>query len=716
MASKKPIKKSTTKSSNKSRKTPKVEVLRPATKPARGSLPEAKKSDGYSAKDIQVLEGLKPVRKRPGMYIGSTGVAGLHHLIWEIVDNSIDEAMAGHATKVALVVHKDATITVEDDGRGIPVDKHPITKKSALETIMTTLHAGGKFGGGGYKVSGGLHGVGASVVNALSEWMRVEVGKDGRAYSQEYKRGEPITSVKQGDATKWTGTRVTWKADKEIFETVDNYSYKTIIDHLRQQAYLTKGVIVDVKDERSGESDHFKFDGGIKEYVTHLAGSKNKINEPPFYVDKQIKDHRVEISLQYTEDFNENLYAFANNIHNTEGGTHVVGFRAALTRTLNNYGKKNNLIKENGDALTGEDVREGLVAVLSVKLPNPQFEGQTKSKLGNTEIRTMVESVTNDYFGSYLEENPTQARRILNKVLLAARARLAARAARETVLRKGALEGMTLPGKLADCSERDPAKSELYIVEGDSAGGSAKQGRDRNFQAILPLRGKILNVERAQLDKMIANNEIKSLVIALGGGIGEQFDVDKIRYHRIIVMTDADVDGAHIRVLLLTFFYRYMRDIINRGYLYIAQPPLYSIKKGKEQWYVYSDEEKEKILERIKAADLEKKSLKVGKKGKTTDEETDVAVEGETAEGEEVTVEGGHKKIADIQRYKGLGEMNPEQLWSTTMDPERRTILQVTVESAAQADEIFSTLMGDDVAPRKKFIQDNAAAVANLDI
>ena len=520
MAPKKPIKKSTlaasrargqaTKPISKSRKTPKVEVLRKAAAPPRGNLPEAKKSDSYSAKDIQVLEGLKPVRKRPGMYVGSTGIAGLHHLIWEIVDNSIDEAMAGHATKITMVIHKDATITVEDDGRGIPVDKHPITKKSALETIMTTLHAGGKFGGGGYKVSGGLHGVGASVVNALSSWMRVEVGKDGRIYSQEYKQGEPITAVKQEGATKWTGTRVTWKADKEIFENVDDYDYKTVVDHLRQQAYLTKGVAVDILDERTGESDHFKFDGGIKEYVVHLAGNKNKINEPPFYVDKQIKDHRIEISLQYTEDFNENLYAFANNIHNTEGGTHVVGFRAALTRTLNNYGRKNNLIKENGDALTGEDVKEGLVAVISVKLPNPQFEGQTKSKLGNTEIRTMVESVMNDYFGSYLEESPTQARRILGKVLLAARARLAARAARETVLRKGALEGMTLPGKLADCSERDPANSELYIVEGDSAGGSAKQGRDRNFQAILPLRGKILNVERSQLDKMIANNEVKA--------------------------------------------------------------------------------------------------------------------------------------------------------------------------------------------------------------
>jgi len=715
MANKKSVKKSIAKPAHKS-KTPKVEVLRKAATPVSNNLPEAQKSDSYSAKDIQVLEGLKPVRKRPGMYIGSTGVAGLHHLIWEIVDNSIDEAMAGHATKVSMIIHQDSTITVEDDGRGIPVDKHPITKKSALETIMTTLHAGGKFGGGGYKVSGGLHGVGASVVNALSSWMRVEVGKGGKLYSQEYKQGEPITPVRQEGTTKWTGTRTTWKADKEIFENVDDYNYKTIVDHLRQQAYLTKGVIADILDERTGNSEHFKFDGGIKEYVIHLAGNKNKINEPPFYVDKQIKDHRIELSLQYTEDFSEDLYAFANNIHNPEGGTHVVGFRAALTRTLNNYGKKNNLIKEGGDALTGDDVREGLVAVVSVKLPDPQFEGQTKAKLGNTEIRTMVESVMNDYFGSYLEENPTQARRIINKVLLAARARLAARAARETVLRKGALEGMTLPGKLADCSERDASKSEMYIVEGESAGGSAKQGRDRNFQAILPLRGKILNVERAQLDKMIANNEVKSLVIALGGGIGEQFNVDNIRYHRIIIMTDADVDGAHIRVLLLTFFYRYMRDIIERGYLYIAQPPLYSIKKGKEQWYVYSDEEKETVLEKIRIADLEKKSTKAGKKAQAEEDEAEQAMEGESAEGEIVATESGSKKIADIQRYKGLGEMNPEQLWSTTMDPARRTMLQVTVDDAVKADEIFSTLMGDDVAPRKKFIQDNAAAVANLDI
>jgi len=720
MAKKKPIKKSTRKkpaklAAKKPRKSPKVEVLRHASKPRKDELPTAKRSDSYAAKDIQVLEGLKPVRKRPGMYIGSTGVSGLHHLIWEIVDNSIDEAMAGHATKISVVIRKDATIIVEDDGRGIPVDTHPVTKKSALETIMTTLHAGGKFGGSGYKVSGGLHGVGASVVNALSEWMKVEVGRDGRLYTQEYRRGEPTAPVKKGESTKWVGTRVTWKADPTIFDTIDDYSYKTITDHLRQQAYLTKGVTVDIKDERNGESDHFKFDGGIKEYVQYLAKGKNSINDPPFYVDKSIKDHRVEISLQYIEDFNEELFAFANNIHNTEGGTHVVGFRAALTRTLNNYGKKNNLVKENGEALTGDDVREGLVVVISVKLPNPQFEGQTKSKLGNTEMRTMVENITNDYFGSYLEENPTQARRIINKVLLAARARLAARAARETVLRKGALEGMTLPGKLADCSERDPAKSEIYIVEGDSAGGSAKQGRDRNFQAILPLRGKILNVERVQLDKMLANNEVKALIIALGGGIGEQFDADKIRYHRIIIMTDADVDGAHIRTLLLTFFYRYMRAIIDRGYLYIAQPPLYLIKKGKEQWYVYTDEEKEKILERLRVAEAEKKSTKTVRPSKVeAEEEIAATAEGEIAGGE--IVAGGPKKIADIQRYKGLGEMNPEQLWSTTMDPERRTILQVNVEDAARADEIFSTLMGDDVAPRKKFIQDNAAAVANLDI
>ena len=667
----------------------------------------------YQAKDIQVLEGLKPVRKRPGMYIGSTGVTGLHHLIWEIVDNSIDEAMAGHATKIMIVLHKDSSITVEDDGRGIPVDKHPTSKKSALETIMTTLHAGGKFGdgSGGYKVSGGLHGVGASVVNALSEWMKVEVGRDGNIYTQEYRRGEVVKPVKKGDPTKWVGTKITWKADKEIFDEVDKYNWDTITDHLRQQAYLTKGVIINIVDEESKKTETFHFEGGIKSYVEHINHNKEVINKEPFYVDKQSGDVRVEVALQYINDYNERLLAFANNIHNQDGGTHVIGFRAALTRTINSYAKKHNLIKngnsKNGESLTGDDVREGLTVIISIKLPDPQFEGQTKSKLGNTNIRTITDSIFSNYFASYLEEHPSEAKRIINKILLAAKARLAARAARDTVIRKGALEGMTLPGKLADCSSRDPASSELYIVEGDSAGGSAKQGRDRSFQAILPLRGKILNVERARLDKMLGNNEIKSLVIALGGGIGEEFDIEKIRYHRVIIMTDADVDGAHIRTLLLTFFYRYMQDIIKKGYLYIAQPPLYSIKKGKFYKYAYSEEEKDKILAELEKIKEEKQ---VVKKTDVNDEQD----ENEKIEGEEEVTKT--KKIADIQRYKGLGEMNPIQLWETTMDPKNRTMFKVTIGDAAAIDEMFTTLMGDEVAPRKEFIQQNAQKVQDLDI
>ncbi|MBU1083033.1 DNA topoisomerase (ATP-hydrolyzing) subunit B [Patescibacteria group bacterium] len=673
------------------------------------SKPDTK--GGYGAKDIQVLEGLKPVRKRPGMYIGSTGITGLHHLIWEIFDNSIDEAMAGHATTISMVIAKDGTVMVEDDGRGIPVDTHPVTKKPALETIMTTLHAGGKFGSGGYKVSGGLHGVGASVVNALSSWMRVEVGRDGKLYSQEYKKGEPITPVKKEGTSSWKGTRVFWRADEEIFDkvSVELYDWKTITDHLRQQAYLTKGIRMKVSNEFSDKKEEFYFEGGIKSYVEHLNEKNTVLHAPPFYVDKENGNNiRVEISLQYNNDFSELLFAFANNIYNLEGGSHVVGFRTALTRTINNYAKKHNLVKENGETLTGDDVREGLTAVISVKLPDPQFEGQTKAKLGNAEVRTVVDSVFSNYFSSYLEEHPTDARRIINKSLLAAKARLAARAARETVLRKGVLEGMTLPGKLSDCSEKDPSVSELYIVEGDSAGGSAKQGRDRRFQAILPLRGKILNVERARLDKMLLSEEIKSLIIAIGAGIGDQFDAAKTRYERIIIMTDADVDGAHIRTLLMTFFYRYMKGLIDRGFLYIARPPLYLIKKGKTEHYAYTDEEKDKILEEIKKATLESKSK---------DKKVEVK---EVAEGEEVveevSVEGGVKKIAEIQRYKGLGEMNPSQLWATTMDPQTRTMFKVTVEDAAKADEMFKILMGDEVAPRKHFIQTHAKYAENLDI
>ncbi len=669
---------------------------------------DSKKTSSYGAKDIQVLEGLEPVRKRPGMYIGSTGVEGLHHLIWEVVDNSIDEAMAGHGTLVDVIIHKDGKVTITDDGRGIPVEKHPQTKKSTLETVLTTLHAGGKFGGSGYKVSGGLHGVGVSVVNALSDWMRVEVTRDGKTHAQEYSQGKAKSPVKLIDSkAKGHGTKISFHADETIFEENESYDWKTVLEHLKQQAYLTKGVLIKVSDERNGESQEFKFDGGVQSYVEDLDKNKNPLFVPPFYVDKERNNVQVEIAIQYTEDFSETLKAFANNIYNPEGGTHVVGFRTALTRVLNNYGKKAGLIKNGDDALSGDDVREGLTAVISVKLANPQFEGQTKAKLGNTNVRTAVDAVMSDYFGNYLEEHPTEARRIISKTMLAARARLAARQARETVLRKGILEGMTLPGKLADCSERDASKSEIFIVEGESAGGSAKSGRDRQFQAILPLRGKILNVEKARLDRMLSSEEIKVLIIALGAGIAEQFDVDKIRYHRVIIMTDADVDGAHIRTLLLTFFYRYMRAVIDRGYLYIGQPPLYQLKLGKDVRWVYSDTEKDSAMKEMLAAAASKKENKKAK----IEEPTEGEVPTENIEGTEAST-----KTVSIQRYKGLGEMNPNQLWETTMDPTVRIIHRVTIEDAERADEMFSTLMGDDVAPRKKFIEDNAQFVQNLDI
>jgi len=668
----------------------KSQVLKKATSP------KSPKETAYTAKTIQVLMGLEPVRKRPGMYIGSTGPSGLHHLVWEAVDNGIDEAMAGHADRITVVLNKDGSVSVEDNGRGIPVEKHPQTKKSALETVMTMLHAGGKFGqGGGYKVAGGLHGVGISVVNALSEWLKAEVYREGQIYRQEYARGKVKSPLRKVGKTKKTGTKITFKPDKEIFETVE-FNLKTILDHLRQQAYLTKGTWIVVDDQRDGAGRYtFYFEGGLRSYVSYLDRHRDSLNAPPFYVDKEVGDFRVEIAVQYTEEFTESVYAFANNIYNPEGGTHLVGFRTALTRTLNNYAKKNNLIKNGDGALSGDDVREGLTAVISVKLPNPQFEGQTKAKLGNPEIRTVVESVLGEYLGAYLEEHPQDARKIIGKTMLANKARLAARAARDTVIRKSALEGMTLPGKLADCSERDPAKSELFIVEGDSAGGSAKSARDRKSQAILPLRGKILNVERARLDKMLANNEIKSLIIALGAGIGEQFNVEKARYHRIIIMTDADVDGAHIRTLLLTFFYRFMPDVINRGYLYIAQPPLYRISLGKEVRYAYSEAGKEKIIREM----TETSKAKTGKKEK------------DIPEGE-----GRGRSQPVTQRYKGLGEMNPEQLWETTMNPESRIMYQVSVEDAKGADEIFRTLMGDEVAPRKRFIQTRAKSVQNLDV
>lgn len=630
----------------------------------------------YGAEQITVLTGLEPVRKRPGMFIGNTAEEGLHHLIWEVVDNSIDEAMAGFAKTIEVVIHPDDTVTVRDDGRGIPVETHKQTKKSSLETVLTMLHAGGKFGTGSYKVSGGLHGVGVSVVNALSEWMEAEVRRDGKIYVQEYSRGKPKTKVKlvgkvsSSDPFK-QGTQIFFKPDPQVF-TVLKFNIRTVLDHLRQQAYLTPGVLIKVIDERTHSTYQFYFEGGIVSYIHQINRNRIVVNSP-IYIAKTVDNIQVEVVVQYTNEFTETLLPFANNIYTAEGGMHVTGFKSALTRSLNNFGIKSGYIKES-DKLTGEDMREGLNAIISVKLPNPQFEGQTKAKLGNAEVRTVVEQVVGESLEVYLEEHPKEAQKIIEKVCLAAKARLAARAAREAVIRKGLLEGLALPGKLADCSEEDPSGSELFIVEGDSAGGSAKQGRDRGFQAILPLRGKILNVERARLDKILANTEIKNLIIALGSGVGEQFDLGKLRYHRIIIMTDADVDGAHIRTLLLTLFYRYFPEIITSGYLYIAQPPLYRIAGHKQVLYAYNDAEKDEILEDMKVENVY------------------------------------------VQRYKGLGEMNPIQLWETTMDPENRVMHQVTIRDAQEASEIFETLMGDEVGPRKKFIQTHAKAVKNLDI
>jgi DNA gyrase subunit B len=663
------------------------------------------KQNEYGADQITVLEGLDPVRKRPGMYIGSTSSAGLHHLIWEVVDNSIDEAMAGYADTVSVYLLSDGMVKVEDNGRGIPVGKHKVTGVSALETVLTKLHAGGKFGGGGYKVSGGLHGVGVSVVNALSEYLKAEIHLDGKIWEQEYKTGKPIKSIKATGKTNKTGTTIIFKPDATIFTELE-FNWGKILDRLRQQAYLTKGITINVFDQRKGHRKKqykFHFEGGIKSYIKSLHRNKNVKNDTIFYIDKEINDSKVEIALQYNDEFNETTLAFANNIHNPEGGTHLVGFKTALTRTLNSYARNKNILKEKQENLTGEDVREGLTAIVSVKLSEPQFEGQTKGKLGNAEMKGYVESVFGEYFNTFLEEHPKEAEAIIGKCILSSQARLAARTARATILRKGALEGMTLPGKLADCSSRHPEECEIYIVEGDSAGGSAKQGRNRKFQAILPLRGKILNVERARLDKMLANNEIKNLVIALGTNIDEQFDVSKLRYHRIIIMTDADVDGAHIRTLLLTLFFRHFAGLITNGHVYIAQPPLYQIKKGTNIQYAYSDKEKENIIKSLGGVDEE--VIEVG-------EEND---EGENVEIEEKDNNKKSPKIG-IQRYKGLGEMNPDQLWETTMDPEKRIVKQVTIEDAAKADQIFDMLMGSNVAPRKNFIQTHAKKVKNLDI
>lgn len=632
-------------------------------------------SSSYTAENIQVLEGLTAVRKRPGMFIGTTDIAGFHHLVWEVVDNSIDEAMAGYCKNIDVIIRTDGMLSVEDDGRGIPVEKHKKTGKSALETVLTMLHAGGKFGeGGGYKVSGGLHGVGVSVVNALSDYLLAEVFRDGKIYVQEYSRGNAKGDVKAvGKSTK-TGTRITFKPDKQIFGDKFEFNLQTILNRLRQQAYLTKGITISIIDERTAEKYRFYFEGGIASYVHHLSKNRESISSI-ISVEKEVPEGVIEIALQYTQAFQENIFTFANNIHTPEGGMHLTGFRSALTRSINNYARKNGLLKEKDENLSSEDVREGLTAIISVKLRDPQFEGQTKSKLGNPEMRTAVETVFNDFFQTYLEENPKDAQAVIGKCALAARARLAARAARDSVIRKGALEGMTLPGKLADCSSKDPANSELYLVEGDSAGGSAKQGRNREFQAVLPLRGKILNVEQARLDKIIANNEIKSLIIAMGVGVGEAFDITRLRYDRVIIMTDADVDGAHIRTLLLTLFYRYFRDLIDQGHIYIAQPPLYKLSQGTKMRYVYNEDAKAESLKEFDS-----------------------------------------KMKVNIQRYKGLGEMNPVQLWETTMNPESRTMLKVTVQNAEQADMIFDTLMGSEVAPRKKFIQTHAKRVKNLDI
>ena len=633
-------------------------------------------SSDYTAASIQVLEGLEAVRRRPGMYIGSTDVRGLHHLVWEVVDNSIDEAMAGHATEITVTVEKDGTLVVQDNGRGVPVGKHS-TGKDALEVVHTVLHAGGKFGGGGYKVSGGLHGVGVSVVNALSEWMRVESARDGAVWSQEYVRGKPTTAVtKLGPQGDRRGTTTRFRADPEMFEATE-YSFETIAQRLRESAYLTKGVWITFIDERSDRERSFYFEGGLQSFVRHLNRNKEVLHNRPIYVERREGSTAVEVALQYNDSYTENVLAFANNINTVDGGSHVTGFRRALTRSLNEWAKRAGVLKDSDANLSGDDVREGLTAVISVKLTDPQFEGQTKAKLGNAEVAGQVETAVADSLSQYLDENPGDGRRIIEKCLTAARAREAARKARDLVIRKGALDGLSLPGKLADCQERDPARSELYIVEGDSAGGSAKQGRDRRFQAILPLRGKLLNVEKARLDKIVASENVRPLIIALGAGIegiGDSFDLSKLRYHRVIIMTDADVDGAHIRTLLLTFFYRHMPQVIEAGYLYIAQPPLYRISTGKVTRYAQSEKERDRIIKEFNVKNL------------------------------------------SVQRFKGLGEMNADQLWETTMNPETRTLLRATVDDGIAADEVFTMLMGEKVGPRKEFIKTEARKVRNLDV
>jgi DNA gyrase subunit B len=630
----------------------------------------------YTADSIQVLEGLEAVRKRPGMYIGSTDARGLHQLVWEVVDNSIDEAMAGHANHIELTIRADGRVTNQDNGRGVPVGKQKQTGKDALEVVHTVLHAGGKFGGGGYKVSGGLHGVGVSVVNALSEWLWVETARDGKVWRQEYARGKPTSAVQSiGAANGRTGTRTEFKPDAQVFETLD-FSFDTISQRLRESAYLNKGVWIRFLDEREtpAREKSFYFEGGLISFVRHLNKGRDVLHPIPIYVERRDGTTQIEIALQYNDSYTESVFAFANNINTVDGGTHVTGFRAALTSSLNDYARKNTILKDNDANLSGDDVREGLTAVVSVKLTDPQFEGQTKAKLGNAEVKGQVQAALTEGLNQYLEENPQDARRIIEKSLTAARAREAARKARDLVIRKSALEGSALPGKLADCQERDPARSELFIVEGDSAGGSAKQGRDRHFQAVLPMFGKMLNVEKARIDKVLSSEKIRPLIIALGAGIGETFDIAKLRYHKIILLADADVDGAHIRTLLMTFFYRHMPEVVENGYLYFAQPPLYRISTGKVTRYAQDEKDRERVVKEFKAKNL------------------------------------------SIQRFKGLGEMNADQLWETTMSPATRTLLQAEIDDAAEADRIFSTLMGEKVEPRRDWIKAEARKVQNLDI
>lgn len=639
-----------------------------------------KSASSYGAKDIVVLEGLEPVRKRPGMYIGSTGIDGLHHLVYEVVDNAIDEAMAGYAKNIEVRLLDNHRVRVQDDGRGIPIDIHPQTKKSSLETVMTVLHAGAKFGSASYKVSGGLHGVGVSVVNALSTYLRAEVCRDGQKYYQEYSKGKTKTKVLKNGVCKITGTTIIFEPDPEIFSPkngkMPDYDFKRLAEHLRDQAYLTKGTRIRLVDERQEKENinDFYFEGGLLSFIQYLIEEEKPIQENIFYISKYYENILVEAAFCYTEDIQSTELSFANNIRTPEGGMHLTGFRTALTRVLNDWAKKGGFLKEGEEGLTGDDAREGITAIISIKLPEPQFEGQTKAKLGNPEARTAVDTIVSEALKDFLDKNPNDAKKILEKCILASKARKAAKAAKEMVLRKGVLEGLSLPGKLTDCSTRHPEEAELFIVEGDSAGGSAKQGRDRRFQAILPIKGKILNVEKSRLNKIMESQEVKSIIIALGTAIADEFDIEKLRYHKIIIMTDADVDGAHICSLLLTLFFRFLPEVIERGHLYIAQPPLYRIQKGKEKYYAYNDKEKEEILKKL-----------------------------------------GNEGIS-IQRYKGLGEMNPEQLWETTMDPKTRILKQVTIDDAEKTDKLFTILMGDEVAPRKHFIQVHAKTVNNLDI